>query len=344
MRHFAVGMFFCVVCSQSFAVEFGNVTSLGDSLLDDILGLRSPLVSEHLADRLDAPLTQFAVAGSTSASMIRQGQHSDAAATFDQGDLATLWIGGNDFFVSTANPFGVGIGNLRFMDRLEDNVDTVLGTLRDAGMDVLVFNLPDMAKVPFTDAITLFNFQLRNISEATLEWNSRLADLAEEHGAHLVDIYSLFEDAIENPAKYAVEGHELVFGPEFGCEWCVFSDPIHPSALSQGLITNLAIDVLNESYGGTPLEKLSEAELAMLADPDDTWLDRWQTSYNQHTAAGDQDGDGDTDGHDFLLLQRLGKINVTVSFSATAVPEPGGVALALSCLCFVTRRNTRRVG
>lgn len=340
MRWCAWVSIFCWICSSVQAVEYGHVASLGDSLLDDLLGLRSPLVSEHLSERLDAPLTQFAVAGSTSASMIRQGQHSGAAAKFGTGDLATLWIGGNDFFDSTLNPFGVGIGNLHFMDRLEDNVDTVLTTLREAGMDVLVFNLPDMSKVPFTDTITLFDFQLENISQATLEWNHRLDNLAEEHGAHLVDVSSLFEDALAHPEQYTIMGHELAFGPEWGCEWCVFSDPIHPSALSQGMITNLAINVLNEEVGGTPLEPLSEEALAMLSDPDDTWLDRWQSAFN-HSAGADQDGDGDTDGHDFLLLQRLGKINVTVSFSATTVPEPSSLLISIVGLIFAV--NHRKV-
>ena len=33
----------------SFAIEFNNVVSLGDSLLDDPLQTRSPLVSEQIA-------------------------------------------------------------------------------------------------------------------------------------------------------------------------------------------------------------------------------------------------------------------------------------------------------
>lgn len=322
-------------CFQSGAqaVEIENVVSLGDSLLDDLLGFRSPLVSEQLADRLDAPLTQFARAGATSASLIRQGQHTSAASQFGSGDLATLWIGGNDFFLSVANPFGVGIGNFRFMDRLEENVDSILGTLADAGMEVLVFNLPNMTAVPVIEALSFSNRKLENISEATLEWNDRLADLVQAHDVHLVDVYSYFEEISSNPEQHTILGNELVFGPTWGCEWCVFADPIHPSALAQGLITNLAIDVLNAELGGTPLAKLSEAELADLADTSP--LARWRRAFGLN-ANGDLDGDGDTDGRDFLQWQRQGSGAATVA----AVPEPGAIVCLLGLSGMFFHRRT----
>lgn len=325
------------IISTAHAVEFNNVVSLGDSLLDELLGYRNPLLTEHLADKLDAPLTNFARVGSTSAGLIRQGQHTSAAAEFGQGDLATLWIGGNDFFLSMANPFGVGMGNYRFMDRLENNVDDILGTLRGAGMEVLVFNLPDMAGVPLTDTITFFDRQLENISEASIEWNDRLADLADEHGAHYVDVYSYFEEVAANPEAHTINGNELVFGPEWGCKWCVFADPIHPSALGQGLLANLAIDVLNEEVGGTPLTKLTEAELASLADP--SLLRFWQNAFGED-GGGDLDGDGDTDGRDFLILQRKGNA-VSTTPATAAIPEPTTLALACSGMLVLCRRTSR---
>jgi hypothetical protein len=315
-------------CSE--AAEFNNVVSLGDSLLDDVLGLRSPLVSEHLADRLDADLMELARIGSTSGGLIRQGQHTQAAAEFGAGDLATLWIGGNDFFLSMANPLGVKRGNFRFLDNLEDNVDTILGTLRGAGMEVLIFNLPDMAAVPLSDAITLFDSRLVNVTEATLEWNDRLTDLADEHGAHLVDVYSYFEELSAHPEDFTIMDHELVLGPEYGCEFCVFAEPIHPSKLAQGLIANLAIDVLNDAFPSeTPLARVSEAELAELAGISriGDFLGRWQDAFGLGDG-GDFDGDGDTDGRDFLAWQRQ-PTSVTSGAAVAAVPEPGTICSSL---------------
>src|SRR5690606_5575298 len=147
--------------------------SLGDSLLDDPGGARSPVVAEHLAQRIGVPLTKFAASGSTSSALISDGQHTQAAAQFGAGDLATLWIGGNDFFYSIGLQFGISAGNYGAINTLENNVDTILGTLRGAGMDVVVFNLPNMAEIPFTESITFFQFQRNNIAQATIEWNNR---------------------------------------------------------------------------------------------------------------------------------------------------------------------------
>lgn len=80
------------------AITFNNVVSLGDSLLDDSAGVKSPVVAGHIAQRLGAPLTKLALSGSTSTALIEQGQHTSAAAQFGEGDLAVLWVGGNDFF------------------------------------------------------------------------------------------------------------------------------------------------------------------------------------------------------------------------------------------------------
>lgn len=330
------------------AADLNNVVSVGDSLQDDVLGLRSPLVSEHLADRLDADLTQLARIGATSGGLIRQGQHTQAAAEFGPGDLATLWIGGNDFFLSIANPFGVKSGNFRFLDTLEGNVDTILGTLRGARLEVLVFNLPDMAAVPVSDVLTIFNSRLENVTEATLEWNDRLAALADSHGAHLVDVYSYFEDVAANPEQYKIAGNELVLGPEYGCELCVFAEPIHPSKLGQGLLANLAIDVLNEAFpSSTPLARLTEAELAQLAgvNPIGDFLNRWQESFGQDDG-GDFDGDNDTDGRDFLAWQQqLGSASqVAVS---TAIPEPSSWMLlslaVIGCVYPIRHRAVQKL-
>ena len=145
MRKFVLVVLGLITVNSAQAIDFDAVVSLGDSLLDDSSGLRSPLVSEHLADRLAAPLTQLAVGGSTSTSLLSGGQHTQAASSFGAGDLAVLWIGGNDFF---ANALPITLGNFSFLNQLEANVETAMTTLRSSGLEVVVFNLPDMAQVP----------------------------------------------------------------------------------------------------------------------------------------------------------------------------------------------------
>ena len=93
------------LCSAARAVTFNNVISLGDSLLDDPGHVRSPVAAEHVAERLGVPLTKFAQSGSTSDELLDDGQHTRAAAQFGGGDLAMMWIGGNDFFAMYLSSF-----------------------------------------------------------------------------------------------------------------------------------------------------------------------------------------------------------------------------------------------
>jgi lysophospholipase L1-like esterase len=256
--------------------SFNNVVSLGDSLLDDTTGDRSPLVSEHLAARIGAPLTKLAVSGSTSATLIAGGQHTTAAANFGPGDLAILWIGGNDFF---ANASAIAIGNLSFLNNLENNVDLVLSTLVGAGLDVLVLNQPDFAVVPAVLVITPAAF-LPQFTAASLAWRTRLDILAATYGVPVVDIFSYSQQISADPGAFSLIGNNPIPGPSFGdvgaCQYCLFHDGIHPSALGQGYVTNDAINDYNAFFGpagAAALAPLDESELLALVMDIGTWSD-----------------------------------------------------------------------
>ena len=315
----------------ALAVTFDNVVSLGDSLLDDPDGQRSPVSAEHLAERLGAPLTKFAKSGSTSRDLIRDGQHLRAADAFGEGDLAILWVGGNDFFRHT---LGITLGLYGFLDDLESNVGATLSTLRADGMEVVVFNLPDLSNIPLTDSIA-------NFRKATERWNVRLDALAETYGATVVDVFDLFEQFAHHPTDFSLLGNVPILEspPIFGgeCPLCVFADLLHPSAFAQGYIANQAIAAINQAYdpaGTMPLAELSRVEIALLAglhpgdfngnqivDPAD--LIQWKSDYGSFGA--DADSDGDTDGNDFLVWQQQ-LAPISTSASAT-VPEPASCFL-----------------
>lgn len=73
-------------------------------------------------------------------------------------------------------------------------------------------------------------------------------------------------------------------------------------------------------------------------DTDDLGI--WQTSLGVN-ALGDADGDGDTDGRDFLVWQRQFGSSITLQSHVTAVPEPGAVAIgALLLVCGLFSRRT----
>ena len=346
------------------AVTFNNVVSLGDSLLDDSGGGRSPVAAEHVADRLSAPLTKFAQSGATSDDMITSGQHTQAASLFGVGDLAMIWIGGNDFFSSA---FEIAFGSVDFLTTLEANTDTAISTLRNAGLDVTLFNLPDMAKVPgvidTVNAATILTpflrpFAFGNITDATIAWNNRLEALADQYDATLIDVFSLFNNLADDPSAFSLLGNDPILNTDTGCQFCVFFDDlllpdVHPSSFAQGFIANQAIAMLNQQYdpnGSMPLEQLSIVDIAALAsviagdfdnnqtiDGDD--LTEWQDDFGN--TGSDADGDGDTDGADFLVWQRNFTGNsLAISASSISVPEPH--TLLLLFFWIIAIMNVRR--
>ena len=99
---YSLALLLLVVSVSAQAVSFNRIVSLGDSLLDDPGGSRSPLVSDQLASRIGAPLTKLALAGSTSTSLINDGQHTQAAASFGEGDLCLLYTSPSPRDLSTS--------------------------------------------------------------------------------------------------------------------------------------------------------------------------------------------------------------------------------------------------
>ena len=337
-------------CSGAQAVTFNNVVSLGDSLLDDPGGGRSPVAAEHVAARLGVPLTKFARSGSTSDDLILDGQPTEAAANFGAGDLAMLWIGGNDFF---SNPFEIAFGENDFLVTLEANADLAISTLRSAGLEVAFFNLPDMSQIPgviaTVDAATILTPFLRssayeNITDATVAWNDRLESLASTYDATVIDVFEIFGQLAVDPSPFSIFGHDPILNADTGCQFCVFFDDlllpdVHPSSFAQGIIANEAIATLNERYvpdGLRPMEPLSIVEIGLLADVyagdfdgdgmvDANDLAQWQTNFGGSGA--DADGDGDADGADFLIWQT--QFQAVSTGGLGAVPEPTALTLAL---------------
>jgi hypothetical protein len=76
-------------------------------------------------------------------------------------------------------------------------------------------------------------------------------------------------------------------------------------------------------------------------DIDSADLGSWRTAYGL-TSVGNADGDGDSDGNDFLLWQRhLGKDFVPATPVASPVPEPTAAALATAATIVLLARRRR---
>ncbi|MAT70791.1 MAG: hypothetical protein CMJ58_14850 [Planctomycetaceae bacterium] len=352
------------------AGQFNNVVSLGDSLFDDNLGNRSPVAAAHVAHQMGVPWTNYAVSGATSDALLRQGQHAAAAANFGAGDLALLWIGGNDFFYQASLPITLGFGYERTLDDAAGNVETILSTLRGAGMEVVMFNLPDMSRVPFVDlAATNFLGQrqrwLNEYAALSVDWADTLDALGAEYGAPVVDVYGMFAERVADPDAFSIMGHQVNLGPNFGGQFDIFKDPIHPSAYIQGLVANEAIEVINATFntpGATPVEQLSQDKLAQLIGllPSDFDADgrvtlgdllTWEVNFGASGIdfefgidlhpLGDANGDGWIGGGDFLIWQR----QANGGTGATPVPEPTTLGLlvagAIATAATATSRGRR---
>lgn len=263
MARIAIVLLLLLVATDTVAVTFNRVVDLGDSLFD-AQPERAPVAPQHIARRLGVPYATVAEGGATSASLLAEGQHTRVAADFGAGDLAVLWIGGNDFLANIN-----GASGDEFLNELEANVDLILATLHDAGLAVLTFNLPDMSRLPGT--LFLDADQATRVRSWSLDWRDRLDALGARYGTVVVDVFTLFEALEADAAAFAFDGGAPLLAPDQGfveqCAFCVWADEIHPSALGQGLVANAAFVALNARFdpaGAAPLETLDAIELRSL--------------------------------------------------------------------------------
>lgn len=103
-------------------------------------------------------------------------------------------------------------------------------------------------------------------------------------------------------------------------------------------------DALSQNQTGTAyfdnflVRDVSPADYDIDGDVDADDLATWQAAYGL-TSAGDTNGDGDTDGSDFLLLQRDFDGAAPLAAQVNAVPEPSTAGLTLVAMLFCRRRR-----
>lgn len=259
----------------AWGLPFQSVVALGDSLFDSGPVL-TPNPAQHLAARAGVPLHTVAQGGATTSSLVAGGQPAAAIAT--RAPFALLWIGGNDF---AGHALEAGLGLFGFIDDMLTNVEAAVVTLRSAGLEVAVLGLFDAASTPFVDhsldSLGILDPGVRatirgNARASTETYDAGLAELAGRNGALYVDLFSVFDDVIADPASAGLPGGALpvlppATGYPAGCPLCLFWDDLHPSRLGQGLLANRLIDQLNAAYGAE-IPRLSSAELGILTVPE----------------------------------------------------------------------------
>ncbi len=163
--------------------------------------------------------------------------------------VATIWAGANDVFA------GIPTGNARKAGRAAaTSVARTAVALGRLGVDdVVLFNLPDLSKVP---AYALFQPALAAEaaagSQAFNRKLDRLVPRIERAGVSVVeiDIKSVFDDLISDPRSFGVADATIpcVFPAAAGGSVCspeealmlAFFDPVHPNSVIHQQVSSIA--------------------------------------------------------------------------------------------------------
>ena len=186
----------------------------------------------------------------------------------DPNALFVLWAGGNDArdLVGNASPL-TGVGN-----SIAGLQGMIAGLIGQGATSFLVPNLPDLGKIP-ENRNTARQASATNVS---MLWNDALLDMlmgfADQADIYFVDVFSIFNDVIDQPAQYGFTNttgqcRSLQFGGlvESSCtnpsRW-VFWDAIHPTTAAHAVIGRAAAELLRE---GITLQKVPEPSVLLLA-------------------------------------------------------------------------------
>lgn len=181
-------------------------------------------VAEELArTRADFAYGNLAIRGRLLAQIVDE-QLEPALAL--EPDLVTISAGGNDLIRPGGDP-----------DRLAARLDDIVGRLRGAGAEVVLFNGPDVAMTPV----------LRPIRGKVGIYNANLFGVAAKHGAIVADMWSARQ--LQQPQMWA-------------------PDRLHFSAYGHHEIAMIVLDALGVQHGLThmqpePLPKRTRQQMRM---------------------------------------------------------------------------------
>ncbi len=227
----------CFICSAAFAGQINQIVVLGDSLSDNgnlynhLLNIipksppyyagrfsNGPTWAENVGVFYGAKSVDtqnYAVGGATAVvhNPLNDSFVAPVTITAEVYDylirtmfqtkantLFVVWIGANDYLYER-DPDLNGIAN-----RVVDSISWTINTLRDQGAkNFLVMNLPDLGRTPYAHDSNVID----RLHSITVMHNQKLADMVkQQRGDHpdvkiaFVDVYSVFNDLLNNTAKY----------------------------------------------------------------------------------------------------------------------------------------------
>lgn len=196
-------------------------------------------------------------AGTTSAELIAQGQHTAVADLVRAGKVghAVMTVGTNDVLLA----LGSDAAPKAFIPAFATNLHTAVQTISAAGkVGLIVGNIPNLALAPAIQAMAGNDAAaLGMIRDMVRTANREIERVAAANGIPVVDLYRMSALAVKPPvlAGVQLEGRHF-FAP----------DQLHPSTLAQGLMANAILEALQRAYGiDVSALRLSDQEIMRLA-------------------------------------------------------------------------------
>jgi len=169
----------------------------------------------------------------------------------DPNALYTIWAGANDYLFGT-NPDPATVVN-----NISNEVQSLVS---DGAKHILVFNLPDLGKVPLYSGSSQFSTELTTLSEThNADLAVSLQQLSSKLDASIisVDINSFFNQVEANPAKFGFTdvtdacvpytNNQITSGTFKVCSDpndYLFYDLVHPTTKAQELIAQAALSAV----------------------------------------------------------------------------------------------------
>ncbi len=261
-------------------VNLGHVVTFGDSLTDNqtilprYTGLPATLYGHDpmqlVFDKNHRPgneLSDYAVAGFTSSQVGLQIDLYQFNAFFGFEQHATLFqleMGGNDLLNNDSLLYNNAPGTNGSADRVITDLirnwrlsaqDLASTARRDAR--AVVWTIPDITLTPrYWQALT--PTQEANLRAHTQRANRFIRALGRFDNVAVLDVWAILRELAANPPRLGEV--QLLGPPHHGETTHLFADEIHPTAVSNALIANEIIALMNQKWDAG-FEFYSEAEL-----------------------------------------------------------------------------------
>ncbi|WJW74521.1 SGNH/GDSL hydrolase family protein [Thiohalobacter sp. IOR34] len=224
---------FSIPATAVIVQPYSDIYVFGDSLSDTATRVTNgDMWVEYLAPRLGLsydPAKNYALSGADSADILNQVSSYEAAYSVDPGALYVIWGGAMDIFNNPLDPYAV-IGTAT------TNLANAVGLLASAGASsILVPNLPDLGLTPAAISLGIVD-QARAVSQT---FNASLASALAGYGTLDLDVYSLLNMVVADPASYGlsnVTGSCVDDSMDPACTGYLFYDEVHPTSRGHQLI------------------------------------------------------------------------------------------------------------